>query len=187
MSDEGQAIPEPPARSFKWILLLVTTVVLLAGTGVGGYWWYSRGQTAVAEVSEDETTEDQTTEDESDGDEATEPSEGDDADAAEAGGVVPLEPFLVNVMGQGSSTFLRAAISLVVGEAEAAETIKENEIERTRLRSAILETLAGQSADRLVTPDGKAELKKLIKERATAVLSDLTVIDVLFTDFVVQY
>jgi flagellar basal body-associated protein FliL len=55
------------------------------------------------------------------------------------------------------------------------------------LRSAILELLTLESAPVLVTPEGKETLKKKIKARTSELLKDQKVIDVLFSEFVVQF
>jgi flagellar FliL protein len=106
-------------------------------------------------------------------------------DVAAAAGVVPLEPFLVNLADPGAHRFARVTVRLLVGTVEEAEAIGADAVRQARLRSATLEILALGTAERLVTPDGKAALKKAIGERASSVLG-LRVHDVLFTDFVVQ-
>ena len=55
------------------------------------------------------------------------------------------------------------------------------------LRSAILELLTQQSAPALVTPEGKTALKDAIKARTNPLLADQKVLDVLFSEFVVQF
>src|SRR5215467_10651881 len=102
------------------------------------------------------------------------------------GGVLSFEPFVVNLTDGGGSRFLRLTVRLLVS-AEAAEKLAKNEVMMVRTRSAILELLAEQSSDHLVTAAGKAELKKTIRERADAVLAPVKVADVLFSDFVVQF
>jgi flagellar basal body-associated protein FliL len=56
-----------------------------------------------------------------------------------------------------------------------------------RARGAILELLTVQMSDALVTPGGKSELKKAIAERVGEALEHVKVVDVLFSDFVVQF
>jgi flagellar basal body-associated protein FliL len=56
-----------------------------------------------------------------------------------------------------------------------------------RLRSSILEFLSQQLADELVTAEGKEKVKHAIAERAGKVLGQGQVIDVLFSEFVVQF
>jgi flagellar protein FliL len=102
-------------------------------------------------------------------------------------GLLSLEPYVVNLADEGGSRFLRVTIRLVLEAAEQAEGIQKNEVALMRMRSTILELLTQQTADRVVTGEGKAALKKAIAERAEAVLDGAKVIDVLFSDFVVQF
>jgi flagellar FliL protein len=103
------------------------------------------------------------------------------------GGVVGFEPFVVNLADEGGGRFLRATVQLVVPDAEAAKEITENAVQMVRLRSNLLELLAEQTSDTLVTAEGKTALKDAIAERAAAVLSPHQVSDVLFSDFLVQF
>ncbi len=101
-------------------------------------------------------------------------------------GVLSFEPFVVNLTDAGGSRFLRVTVRLLVA-ADAAERLSKDDVTMVRARSAILELLAEQSSDRLVTAAGKADLKKAILERADGVLVPVKVADVLFSDFVVQF
>jgi flagellar basal body-associated protein FliL len=56
-----------------------------------------------------------------------------------------------------------------------------------RVRSAILELLAQKESAELVTPDGKAGLKKEIGEAVEHSAHELKVEDVLFSEFIVQF
>ena len=150
-----------PAKRGKLIPILVAVVVIAAGGG-GAFWWFSRGAHAAAKH---------------------EPAR----QAAESGGgVVPLEPFLVNLADPGGSRYLRTTLKLVVADEKAAERVAKNEVAMTRVRSAILELLTTRTADQLVTADGKTSLKHAIAERVTPIVG-VPVADVLFADFVVQF
>ena len=102
-------------------------------------------------------------------------------------GIAALEPFVVNLADPGGQRFLRLTLRLVLETEESAEELEEDEVSRMRARSSILELLTLQAADHVVTPEGKAELKKEIAERATHALGHAKVVDVLFTEFVVQF
>ena len=120
---------------------------------------------------------------------AGQPAAGEDAAPApeeHAGVAVPLEPFVVNLADAGGSRFLRVNLSLVVDEEHALE-LEENATVKARVRSAILELLAQQTADPLITPDGKAALKKAIGESAAHAVEGMHISDVLFSEFVVQF
>jgi flagellar FliL protein len=107
--------------------------------------------------------------------------------------VMPMEPFVVNLADQGATRYLRVTLSLVVEGEEAAKEGGEGgesgeaQVVKARLRSTILEALSQQTSDHLVTPEGKAELKKTIAEKAHEAAHELKVTDVLFSEFVVQF
>ena len=103
-------------------------------------------------------------------------------------GIIPMEPFVVNLADEGGSRFLRVTLSLAVegGDERAKETTEDNVVS-ARIRSAILERLTQQTSDHLVTPEGKAALKKVIAEQASHAAHELKVTDVLFSEFVVQF
>jgi flagellar FliL protein len=108
--------------------------------------------------------------------------------------VMAMEPFVVNLADQGVSRYLRVTLSLVVQGEEAAKgeggeggADAKEQVEKARLRSTVLEALSQQTSDHLVTPEGKAELKKTIAEKAHEAVEELKVTDVLFSEFVVQF
>jgi flagellar FliL protein len=104
-----------------------------------------------------------------------------------APGTLPLAPFTVNLADTDASRFLRVSIQLVVDDEREVKRIEVDTLRQARVRSAVLELLTQQSADRLNTPEGKAELKQAIITRATAALQPAKVTDVLFADFVIQF
>jgi flagellar FliL protein len=160
MSDAPAAAAAPPAKGKSKLLLIGAAVAVLAAGG-GGYWWWSHRAAA----------------------------EGAEAEAPKAEpGIVNFEPFVANLADEGGNRFLRASVKLVVdGGPEAGKEIEENAVEKAQLQSAILEVLTQQLADELITPEGKAAMKKAILARAAEVLHETPVTDVLLTEFVVQF
>lgn len=149
---------EVPHRKKKWLVLVLAGVLLLGGAGVLAWQLLGKpSEPAAAKAGEGDPT-----------------------------GMVAPEPFLANLADRGESRFARITMRLVVGSEEEAKALSENLVKQARLRSAILELLSEQLADRLVTPEGKAELKKAVSERSAKALG-CQVHDVLFTDFVVQF
>jgi flagellar protein FliL len=165
MSDNKPAAQAPAApaakRGGKSLIIIIVAVVVLGGAGGGGFWWWRKSHAEAATVTPE-------------------------SKHASPTGVVPMEPFLVNLADKEASRFLRVTLRLVVDTEAEAKEIEETPVEITRARSAILEVLATQQSAALVTPEGKTELKKAIAEHTTAVLKK-EVRDVLFTDFVVQF
>jgi flagellar FliL protein len=159
MSDE-QKTEKKKAGKGKLIGIIVVVLVLLGGGGAGAYWFWFR----------------------------TAPTSAADADAEEIEvGIIPLDQFLVNLADPGGTRFLRVTMRLAVAGEDHAEEIAEDPVALAHLRSTILELLTLQMSESLVTAQGKAELKKKIIERASEVLHEVPVKDVLFSDFVVQF
>lgn len=154
------------AHRVKKLLLNVLIGLLLAAAGGASVWFWTRGAQAAAPQDEEPA-----------------PAAINPADS----GMVSLEPFLVNLADPEAPRFLRATVSLVVGPKARAEELAGDQLTMARVRSTVLELLTTQRASALVTPEGKAELKRAITERVTAVIGRAQVHDVLFADFVVQF
>jgi len=159
--DESQPLPEvkPAKKGGSKLMLIVIGVVVLGAAG-GGAWWFTRAPGVAAEAKE--------------------------SDPADRGLVV-FEPFLVNLADPGGGRFLKTTIQVVVADAKEAEHLKETPVLLMQARSAILELLTLQTADTLVTPEGKQALKDAIKEKMSTALGHVKVVDVLFSEFVVQF
>jgi flagellar FliL protein len=151
------AVAAPPKKSKK-LLFIVAGVLLVAGAG-GGYWWFGRSADPNAA-----------------------PVEEPKAPPA----IVSLDPFVVNLADEGEERYLRVTMGLVVHGEEHAKEFSEDQVARLKVRSSILEMLAQQTAEHLITNEGKAELKKAIAESASHNAEHLEVSDVLFSEFIVQ-
>jgi flagellar FliL protein len=170
MSETPTPAPVPAKKksgALKWIVIVLAVLLVLGGGGAAAWWFLLRAPAVAAE-------------------EGAEAAAGEPA-KPKGGGIVSMEPFLVNLADKDAQRFVRVTLRLVVETKEEAKEISEDEVARTRLRSAVLELLTQQTADTLTTPEGKAQLKKAIAERSASVLGAGKVLDVLFTDFVVQY
>jgi flagellar FliL protein len=158
--------PPPPAKKGKGRLIVVLLVLLVLGGGAGGgaWWWMARSQAASAHAG----------------------AEGHGGITAESG-VLALEQFTVNLADEEASRFLRATVHLVLDKGEAVTEIEEDKLKLIRVRSAVLELLTMQTSARITTTEGKTELKHAIAARISDILKPIKVIDVLFSDFVVQF
>lgn len=161
--EESQPLPEAaPVKKkggSKLVMMLLVAFVVLGGGG--GAWWYLRAAPAAADGAEKEV------------------------DISERG-LLAFDPFLVNLADAGGGRFLKTTVQVVVPEPNAAEHFKEKQVQVMQARSEILEVLTLQTADVLVTPEGKKALKEVIKEKVSHALG-MKVIDVLFSEFVVQF
>jgi len=111
----------------------------------------------------------------------------DGATPVAAGGIVPLEPILVNLTGEAPQGFLRASLSIMFAKPAHAEQVQASAIDRARLRATVVEVLAGRTAASVASPEGRDDLKRVLRERVGSTLPHAVIADVLFTDFVVQY
>jgi flagellar protein FliL len=163
------AAPAKKGGAIKWIIIGLVAVLVLGGGGAAAWWFLIRTPPPVD------------SEGGGGGAAAKSPAE------PTGDGLVALDQFLVNLADPDASRFIRVKLGLVVETKKEGEELSKDEVAKARLRSAILEVLAQQTSGKLVTPEGKAELKKLIADRANAALGGKKVLDVLFTDFVVQF
>jgi flagellar FliL protein len=159
MSDTTAPASKKRGGFFKLVLVVLLAV---AGGGAGAYFYFVKAAPAHAKEAEPEPPPAPT-------------------------GIVALEPFVVNLADTGATRFLRVTLSLVLQDEAQAKEIEEHALDKARVRSAILELLAEQHAEKLVTPEGKNELKKTIAERIEHAAHELKVVDVLFSEFVIQF
>ncbi len=157
-----------PAKKGKGKLIPIIAAVVVLGAGGGGAYWYFVARPAAAAAAA--------------GAEEHEPEP-----EPEATGIVPLEPFVVNLADPGGGRFLRVSLSLVVKDEMVAKELEESAVVKGRIRSSLLELLAMQVSTTVVTPEGKAALKESIKEQIGHVAHEAEVSDVLFSEFVVQF
>jgi len=163
VSETTAAIPAPPKGKKSVLVIGLAAVLVLGGIGGGAFWWTNRAQ-------------------------AAEPASADATHAeTEERGIVVFEPFVVNLADAGVSRFLRVKVQLVVANAEQAEKMTKSLVTLSRARSTILELLTTQTSEVLVTADGKSALRKAIGEQVAHSAGDVEIIDVLFSDFVVQF
>ena len=158
MSQEPQPSAQPAPKKSRTLVLLVGAVALTAAVAGGVYWMYGRPAQTAEKVVEPELPP----------------------------AVISMDPFVVNLADTGTPRFLRVTMGLIVHGEETAKELEEDAVTRMKLRSSVLELLSQQTAARLVSDAGKAELKKAVAQRAAASTEHLKVTDVLFTEFIVQ-
>jgi flagellar FliL protein len=168
MSNDANAPAAAPAKKSRrgLFIILFVLVLLLAGGGGGAYWFLLR-DSGKAEAAEGEA--------------AHEPEE------PAATGIIPLEPFVVNLADPSGTRFLRVTVSLVVADEAMAKEFEEDKVAHMRVRSSILELLAQKQSGELMSPEGKAALKTAIAEGVAHAVHELKVADVLFSEFIVQF
>jgi flagellar protein FliL len=143
---------------------LIAGILLLAVVGGGGSAWFVLEREATAEASKQ----------------------------VGANGapkyLVHLEGFTVNLADPEETHFLRVTMDL--GIDRLPEGVEKEKVAASlpvaRIRDAILSVLTLCKADALLTPAGKADLKKSLVESLNNKVPELGVKDVYFTEFLVQ-
>jgi len=107
-----------------------------------------------------------------------------------------LEPMVVNLTDLGGRAYLRAAITLrVADEEKPGEAKKEEGGEKkpkaggqqdVAVRDALIDVLGRKSSEELLQQEGKEQVKKEIKAVLTVREPSMKVVDIFFTEFLVQ-
>jgi flagellar FliL protein len=107
--------------------------------------------------------------------------------------VMMLDPLLVNLADSGGNSYLRVALTLRVADANGNKGTKPKEAKVNdgnevvaAVRDTTLMVLGRQTAEGLMAPNGKEQLKTELKSALAERNADLKVLDVFFTDFLVQ-
>ena len=173
-----------PAKKKKPLVLIIVMALALAAAGGGGWFFFMRADPTAeaaeesADSSESDTKDVKKTEKKS--------AKKKDEKKLSERGLVKMDPFIVNLADEGGKRFLRASIQLVVEDEAEAKEFEEKPVLTMGARSAIVNTLTTQTAESLGTPEGKEELRMLLKEHVSEALK-VEIVDVLLSDFVVQY
>jgi len=102
--------------------------------------------------------------------------------------LIHLEGFTVNLADPEETHFLRVTIDLGIDRLpEGSDREKPSaKLPVARIRDVILSVLTVCKADALLTPQGKAQLKKNLVDALTRSVPELGVREVYFTEFLVQ-
>lgn len=154
----------PPKKSKMMFIILGVAIVLLGG---GGFFAYTKfivpkpaidgeAEEHIAKVVEKEPI---------------------------AGEMMMLEPFVVNLSDPAGKRYLKIIMGL---ELESAEVIVLAEKAVPRLRDAAIMMLTSLTFEEVMTPEGKLQIRDELLERFNQILRPKKVLNLYFTEFVVQ-
>src|SRR3954462_6800101 len=133
MSEAAAPAPAKKGKS-KLLMIGVPVIVLLLGGAGGGYWYVTNVRAAAGSekkpVAEKEPT-----------------------------GLLSFDSFTVNLADPGGRRYLRVAVNLVLPDEVAAKKVEEEDLAKSKIRSALIDVLSGRMATDLSTPAGRADLK----------------------------
>lgn len=153
----------PPAGKKKKLLIIMLAAVLLVVLAAGGAALLLLGGKPAGEHAQEQVEE-----------------------VDEAAPIYErLETFTVNLADQAS--YLQVDISLKLADDKVQERLKQRMPE---VRDVLLRLLSSKTAEELITPEGKAELAKDVRQEVNSVIgakkAEQGVKDVLFTSFIIQ-
>lgn len=160
---EGEAQPEaPPKKKGKLLIIIIIVVVLLLAGGGGAFFFLKKSGGGEGKDAKKEAEK-----------------------KAEEVVMYPIEPFVVNLTDQGGGKFLKVTLQLELANA-GPTTAEKTKAKNPQLRDAIITLLTSKSAETLVSPEGKLQLKDEISVRANQILGENSVKNVYLTEFVMQ-
>lgn len=160
-----------PAAAIPW-MLIIGAVVLSLTAGAGGAFFLLSSQPEAEAVVEDP--------------EALAAAQLEQREAEGEGfreRLYSLDPFVVNVTGEGYSRYLKVKVEL---EADSPEVKTELDARLSQVRDAVIVLLSSKKLSDITDFEGKALLKQDIYERVNDILVTGELKSVLFTEFVVQ-
>ena len=104
----------------------------------------------------------------------------------EKGAAIPLEPFVVNLADSDAARYLRIKISLMIDDKTRLKEVAENQALQLKLRDVILESLTSKRSQDLINAEGKNKLRHEIQEKIAVYFRAPKLMDVMFTEFVIQ-
>ena len=159
----ADAPAEPKSGKMKMIILVVVALLGIAGAGAGGYFVGNHGAPKEAEAK-------------------TEKAAAKPADPG-LGPTVALDNFIVNLLDDQDTRYLKAAITLETDSQTAADEVTER---KPQIRDAILLLLSSKTYNELRDLQGKLQLQAELTTRINGFLKNGKVTNIFFTDFVVQ-
>lgn len=172
MAEETQEKQTKKSNSLVIIIIAVVLILLLAIGGVIGYLILGgNDQPAMVQDNQAQTQGGKNA------------SLKRSTDYMNMGPVYPMDQFIVNLLSDSGSRFLKTRIDL---ELSTESLMPEIEKKKPLIRDIIIRTLSSKTFEEVSTMKGKDRLKDEIVDRINEVLADGHLKNIYFTDFVVQ-
>ncbi|WP_420233060.1 flagellar basal body-associated protein FliL [Pseudomonas sp. ABY48] len=153
-------------RKTPWLLMLLLAMIAAAASSGGMYVFMSHNRTAVDETAKAEAVENK----------------------PQAPRLVTIAPMTVNLQNErNEQSLLYVGFVLEVGNEPTQVFLQQY---MPQIRSQLLTLLSGQDSTQLASAQGKerlvANILEMLKHASTAQPPELSVLNVLYTDFIVQ-
>ncbi len=177
MADEEKKEETAEKKSSSKIVLIIIIVLLLLiliGGGIAAYFLLNDNE----EIQQSNTPQQPQTQKEMKKSNAARNS-----NLIEIGPIYPLDQFIVNLLSEGGTKFLKTKMDL---ELSAPELTAELDKKKPLVRDIVIRTLSSKTFQEVSTNRGKEKLKDELVDKINTVLADGYVKNIFFTEFVVQ-
>jgi flagellar FliL protein len=186
----------PPKKSKSKLFIILALVTAVAVGGAGSFFYFQR----VAKAKTETPKKSKHADDADQSDEASDKGKvkGEKGDKAEkekpdspvatlpadtdVKQVVEIQPFILNLADKDDNRFLRLSLSIGFGEGDE----KPDPVFVTRVRNAVLAVLMTKSSLEILTPEGKAMLRRELLQAVRAVTAEPPVLAIYITELIVQ-
>lgn len=154
--------PEEGGKSKKVLIIIVVVLVLLIGAGVGAFLFMGGDEEKISPEEEQAQLEMQ---------------------AKQVGPMVNIDSFIVNILDDQESRYLKAAITLEVSSEAVSTELSQR---MPQIKDAILLLIGNKTFSELSDLQGKIQLRAELINKVNSILLKGKVKRIYFTDFVVQ-
>jgi flagellar FliL protein len=102
----------------------------------------------------------------------------------EIGMLYPLETFIVNMADSGGTRYLKVTLQLELDDTK--KLVESMDKRKPQLRDSILTVLASKRYEEVSSAQGKLILKQEVIRRVNSLLTEGSIVNVYFTEFVAQ-
>lgn len=182
----------PPKKGKTKIILLILILLLLCAGGATTYWWFQMREPAEAKAPTDTTSSTSNSnaqQDEVNASSADSEKQGVTSQSTQtpAGqtvvNLVNIPTVTVNLVDKDPVRYLRVGMDVEVNTKEAINTLNS---QIARVRDSIIIILSGKTYSELATTAGKLSIKNDIILRLNQILGAPQVVQIYFTEFVIQ-
>lgn len=160
--DAGAKAEEGGGSKKKLIIIIAAVLVLLIGAGVGAFFFMGGEEEKISPEEEQAELERQ---------------------AKQVGPMVNIDSFVVNILDDEESRYLKAAITLEVSDEEASMELTQR---MPQVKDAILLMIGNKTFSELNDLQGKIQLRAELINKVNSLLEKGRVKRIYFTDFVIQ-
>jgi len=167
----------------KVLFIVILAVASSAAGGVVSFYLISKSMSAKAQAPKAEDTADTPEAKEKAKEKAEEEKI---AQMLEKSAVLPLEPFVVNLADIDAPRYLRIKINLMLDDKARIKELEENQVLQLKVRDVILQSLTSKTSQDLIKDEGKNKLRHEIQDKIAIYFRGPKLVDIMFTEFVIQ-